>query len=157
MFEQRVRTMLSGTVLIAAVATNLMVPAVAGPDAARVDLGVAQTVGHYALVPFPSEPADATAFVGRNRFGPTIQIAQRRKKDDDAVFQEAEEAHEKLFNEKRYPSAATCGTCHPKHYKEWSVSQHAYAQLSPVYMAINNFLNFSTSGSMGDFCLRCHN
>ena len=24
-------------------------------------------------------------------------------------------------------------------------------------MALNNFLNFSTSGSMGDFCLRCHN
>ncbi len=73
------------------------------------------------------------------------------------IFDEAERQHELLFKESRYPSAATCGTCHPKHYEEWSVSQHAYAQLSPVYMAINNFLNFSTSGSMGDFCLRCHN
>ena len=65
-------------------------------------------------------------------------------------------AHEALFAESRYPSASTCGTCHPKHYREWSVSQHAYSQLSPLYMAINNFLNARTSGSMGDFCLRCH-
>ena len=77
--------------------------------------------------------------------------------DEEDIFAEAEKAHEKLFSESRYPSAATCGTCHPKHYEEWSVSQHAYAQLSPVYLAINNFLNFSTSSSMGDFCLRCHN
>jgi len=77
--------------------------------------------------------------------------------DEEDIYLEAERAHEQLFSESRYPSAATCGTCHPKHYSEWSVSQHAYAQLSPVYMAINNFLNFSTSSSMGDFCLRCHN
>ena len=71
--------------------------------------------------------------------------------------QGAQAAHDDLFGESRYPSAATCGTCHPKQYEEWAVSQHSYAQLSPVYMAINNFLNFSTSSSMGDFCLRCHN
>ena len=28
----------------------------------------------------------------------------------------AEAAHEALFAENRYPSAGTCGTCHPKHY-----------------------------------------
>ena len=71
--------------------------------------------------------------------------------------QDAQAAHDDLFGESRYPSAATCGTCHPKQYEEWAISQHSYAQLSPVYMAINNFLNFSTSSSMGDFCLRCHN
>ncbi len=71
--------------------------------------------------------------------------------------EDAEAAHEALFAESRYPSANTCGTCHPKHFREWSVSQHAYAQLSPVYLAINNFINSLTSGSMGDFCLRCHN
>lgn len=76
---------------------------------------------------------------------------------DEEEVVDAEQAHDDLFGEERYPSAATCGTCHPKQYGEWSVSQHSYAQLSPVYMAINNFLNFSTSSSMGDFCLRCHN
>jgi len=100
---------------------------------------------------FPSSRRGATA----NEF---LQVAAKSEDEDaEDIYLEAEQAHEKLFSESRYPSAATCGTCHPKHYKEWSVSQHAYAQLSPVYMAINNFLNFSTSSSMGDFCLRCHN
>ena len=76
---------------------------------------------------------------------------------EGAAGQDAQAAHDDLFGESRYPSAATCGTCHPKQYEEWAISQHSYAQLSPVYMAINNFLNFSTSSSMGDFCLRCHN
>ncbi len=68
----------------------------------------------------------------------------------------AEEEHANLFAENRYPSANTCGICHPKHYKEWSVSQHAYAQLSPVYLSLNNKINQLSNGSNGDFCLRCH-
>jgi len=73
----------------------------------------------------------------------------------DAALQAAKD-HDALFAESRYPSAATCGTCHPKHYKEWAVSQHAYAQLSPVYMSLNSEINELTSGTDGDFCLRCH-
>ncbi len=46
-----------------------------------------------------------------------------RKKRVGSVDQE----HLNLFVENRYPSANACGVCHPKHYKEWSVSQHAYA------------------------------
>lgn len=69
----------------------------------------------------------------------------------------AEEAHGALSAEERYLPAATCGTCHPKHYREWSVSQHAYSQLSPVYLSLNNRINQLTNGSNGDFCLRCHN
>ena len=69
----------------------------------------------------------------------------------------ASEEHEKLFLEDRYPSANTCATCHPKQYGEWSVSQHAYAQLSPVYMAMQITINQKTNGTNGDFCIRCHN
>ena len=69
---------------------------------------------------------------------------------------QASRDHEALFAENRYPSAAICGTCHPKHYKEWSVSSHSYAQLSPVYMSLNSEINELTSGTDGDFCLRCH-
>ncbi|MEM7044315.1 MAG: multiheme c-type cytochrome [Pseudomonadota bacterium] len=94
-------------------------------------------------------------------FGPASSEYQVAATDDVASDadepQDAQSAHDDLFGESRYPSAATCGTCHPKQYEEWAISQHSYAQLSPVYMAINNFLNFSTSSSMGDFCLRCHN
>ncbi len=73
------------------------------------------------------------------------------------LAQTTEDAHEDLFAEQRYPSAATCGSCHPKHYKEWSVSQHSYSQLSPVYLSLNNKINELANGSNGDFCLRCHN
>lgn len=68
-----------------------------------------------------------------------------------------EEPHEALFAEDRYPSATTCAACHPKQYREWSVSQHSYAQLSPIYLAFQNTLNAQLSGTMGDFCMRCHN
>ena len=68
----------------------------------------------------------------------------------------AEEDHINLFVENRFPSAATCGVCHPKHFAEWSVSQHAYAQLSPIYLSLNNKINQLSNGSNGDFCLRCH-
>ncbi len=69
----------------------------------------------------------------------------------------AADAHAALFTESRFPSATTCGTCHPRHFKEWAVSQHAYAQLSPMYMALQNFINAQISGTQGDFCIRCHN
>ncbi len=69
----------------------------------------------------------------------------------------AGKAHLELFAESRYPSANTCKVCHEQHYKEWSVSQHAYAQLSPIYMAMQNKINELTNGTNGDFCIRCHN
>lgn len=65
-------------------------------------------------------------------------------------------AHEELFADDRYPSASTCVTCHPKHFDEWSVSQHSYSQLSPVYLSLSNKINELANGSNGDFCLRCH-
>ena len=90
--------------------------------------------------------------------------------DDDAVEEKKEadekepdaaatarEAHDALFAESRFPSASTCGSCHPKQFVEWSVSQHAYSQLSPIYLSLNNKINELANGSNGDFCLRCHN
>lgn len=85
----------------------------------------------------------------------TENAAKKSDGGDDALS--ASEQHLALFVENRYPAAATCGICHPKHYKEWSVSQHAYAQLSPVYLSLNNKINELSNGSNGDFCLRCHN
>ena len=56
--------------------------------------------------------------------------------EETAPPESARDAHGALLLESRYPSANTCATCHPRHYAEWSVSQHAYAQLSPVYLAM---------------------
>lgn len=74
----------------------------------------------------------------------------------NAPASDAAAEHAKLFVESKYPSAASCRTCHPDHYKEWSVSPHAYAQLSPVFNAMQATINLGTSGSNGDFCIRCH-
>jgi nitrate/TMAO reductase-like tetraheme cytochrome c subunit len=120
---------------------------------------------------------------GVSMSGP-VRLAQNeeKKSDDDELLDEDEDelldedeeekaaepekaeetraaaaAHDALFAENRYPSATTCSICHPKHYKEWSVSQHAYAQLSPVYLALQNFINLQINGTQGDFCMRCHN
>ncbi len=69
---------------------------------------------------------------------------------------DAKAAHEALFAESRFPSASTCKTCHPSHYEEWSVSAHAYAQLSPVFNAMHAEIVKRTNGTNGDFCIRCH-
>ena len=55
-----------------------------------------------------------------------------------------------------YVSAKVCGECHPKHFDEWSVSPHAYAQLSPVFNAMHGKLVQLNNGTLGDFCIRCH-
>ncbi len=74
----------------------------------------------------------------------------------------ADSAHTALYvdgandEESRYPSANTCQTCHPDHYREWSVSSHAYAQLSPVFNAMHGTILKQTNGTNGDFCIRCH-
>lgn len=68
----------------------------------------------------------------------------------------ADHAHAACFVCDPFPSAAKCGQCHPRHYREWSVSSHAYAQLSPVFNAMSNRLIAMNNGTLGDFCIRCH-
>lgn len=66
-------------------------------------------------------------------------------------------AHVKAFQEEgRFPSANTCAACHPEQYREWSGSQHAYAQMSPVFNAFHGTILRITNGTNGDFCIRCH-
>lgn len=68
----------------------------------------------------------------------------------------SEAAHRAAFVNNRFPSAAACKTCHEDHYREWSVSPHAYAQLSPVFNAMHGTILKRTNGTNGDFCIRCH-
>jgi len=74
----------------------------------------------------------------------------------EAAASEAAAAHAKLFTESRFPSATTCAVCHPDQFREWSVSSHAYAQLSPVFNAMQGTIVKRTCGTNGDFCIRCH-
>ena len=68
----------------------------------------------------------------------------------------AGDTHAALFTEDRFPSAVTCATCHAEIYREWSVSAHAYAQVSPVFNAMQAKIDKLTNGTNGDFCVRCH-
>jgi mono/diheme cytochrome c family protein len=68
----------------------------------------------------------------------------------------AEQSHEKLFKKAEFPSAQECGACHLQIYREWSVSRHAFAQISPTFLAYQATLVKLTKGTLGDFCERCH-
>ena len=70
--------------------------------------------------------------------------------------QQLQDPHAALFAEERFPSATTCAACHGEIYREWSVSPHAYAQLSPVFNAMQAKIGKLTNGTNGDFCIRCH-
>ena len=82
---------------------------------------------------------------------------QRQTFSQEELQKQAREAHAALLSEKEYVSATKCQGCHPSHFEQWSMSQHAYAQLSPIYMAMQNAINSKTSNTNGDFCIRCHN
>lgn len=50
----------------------------------------------------------------------------------------------------------TCETCHPRHYREWASSMHAYASKDPVFLAMNQRGQRETHSELGDFCVNCH-
>ena len=50
----------------------------------------------------------------------------------------------------------TCESCHPRHYREWASSMHAYASKDPVFLAMNQRGQRETDHGMGDFCVNCH-
>ncbi|MEQ8813212.1 MAG: multiheme c-type cytochrome [Thalassobaculum sp.] len=109
------------------------------PSSGDDDLLLAPGVGQPLVAPAIGEPAPVA--------GPETT---------DEPASDAAAAHQQLFAEGRFPSANTCATCHPRQYEAWSVSQHAYAQLSPVFLTMQAAINAKTSGTNGDFCVRCH-
>ena len=59
-------------------------------------------------------------------------------------------------SDRQYPSARVCGECHPGQYKQWSLSSHAYANLSPMFNKFEQKINDLASGTVAHFCVRCH-
>lgn len=68
----------------------------------------------------------------------------------------AEDPHAAVFAESQYPSATQCAGCHPKVFWEWAVSNHAYASISPMFHKFEQAINDLASGTIGTFCVRCH-
>lgn len=64
--------------------------------------------------------------------------------------------HAKVLADQLYPSAKVCGECHPNQYKQWSLSSHAYANLSPMFNKFEQKINDLASGTINSFCVRCH-
>jgi len=58
--------------------------------------------------------------------------------------------------DKQYPSARVCGECHPNQFRQWSLSSHAYANLSPMFNKFEQKINDLASGTINYFCVRCH-
>jgi len=70
--------------------------------------------------------------------------------------QAAEDPHAAVFAESNYPSATKCAACHPKVFWQWAASNHAYASISPMFHKFEQAINTLASGTIGSFCVRCH-
>ncbi len=55
-----------------------------------------------------------------------------------------------------YPTAEKCGECHSQIYEEGSSSQHAYSSISPMFHKFEQKFQELTQGTVGTFCVRCH-
>ena len=64
--------------------------------------------------------------------------------------------HSALYAESKFPSAVQCAQCHPKIFIEWASSNHAYASISPMFHKFEQAISDLSSGTVGTFCVRCH-
>lgn len=102
---------------------------------------------------------DLDVELGDGNSNSSSKSKNKRKSHPDASKDSEKTAdimHAELFNEDQYPSADKCATCHERQYREWSVSPHAYAQLSPSNATQNIALLAHFNSTIGDFCARCH-
>ena len=85
---------------------------------------------------------------------------EKRESRGEAQDSEADTAekdpHFELFSKHLYPSAKQCAECHEQIFKEWAVSSHAYASVSPMFNKFEQKINGLAQGTVGYFCLRCH-
>lgn len=67
-----------------------------------------------------------------------------------------DDPHKEVYASSLYPSATVCGECHSQIFAEWASSNHAYASVSPMFHKFEQKINDLTQGTMGTFCVRCH-
>jgi nitrate/TMAO reductase-like tetraheme cytochrome c subunit len=134
--------------------------AVAGPSGAvRTKIVQAQPSLRVAENDEAAAPTDANA---------ALEILIRRDKEKRANSEKAagktdaagkQEAPVPAIDKETlslYPTAAQCGQCHKQIYEEWSSSQHAYASISPMFHKFEQKFQKLTQGTVGTFCVRCH-
>ena len=87
----------------------------------------------------------------QHRPSPTVSALPAAAGDSGAV-----DPHLELFAKNAYPSARECAKCHEEIYQQWSISAHAYANVSPMFHKFEQKLNDLSQGTVGYFCMRCH-
>lgn len=80
-----------------------------------------------------------------------LAASARAAKKDDSALPGISKADLEL-----YPTAAQCGECHRQIYDEWRSSNHAYASVSPMFHKFEQAFQKLTRGTVGTFCVRCH-
>lgn len=114
------------------------------------------TAADDTVAPRSANPADRFPALFSTQAPAGEPITRVSHERTEVVQYAIDQAHAACFVDDPFPSAKKCAACHPGHFREWSVSPHAYAQLSPVFNAMSNRLNELTNGTLGDFCIRCH-
>ena len=85
-----------------------------------------------------------------------VTVSNQSPSTDLPATADSYDQHAQLFAQGRFPSAMQCGKCHPTQFRQWSISQHSYAQLSPIFNAMQGNIDKGNNGTNGDFCIRCH-
>lgn len=109
----------------------------------------------------PQQPAgDLNLLIPAKDVPPTITDDQKQDEDkgpSPLTPEVVENMHSVVMEKsKGFPSAAECGKCHQQAYFEWSISNHAYASISPMFHKFEQKISEVTQGTVGYFCLRCH-
>jgi hypothetical protein len=72
-----------------------------------------------------------------------------------AAKDQNDDPHAAVLSESDFPSANQCAGCHQQIYDEWSVSNHAYAGISPMFHKFEQAIN-NLAPTIDHFCVRCH-
>ncbi|HYM30404.1 MAG TPA: multiheme c-type cytochrome [Candidatus Cybelea sp.] len=115
--------------------------------------GLATTSGRDAILSRALTPV--LAFAVAMGIAATVAMNPAMAEDKPAAAA-APDPHVKIFAEDPFPSAVQCAQCHPRIFAEWSSSNHAYASISPMFHKFEQTISDLSSGTIGTFCVRCH-
>ncbi|RUO98498.1 multiheme c-type cytochrome [Hyphomicrobium sp.] len=125
-----------------------------------VVLSYGASLADEAAVASETIQSQSTKSVHQLRFAENTGEVRRREgeaaKRADEDVQKADPHAGIDGDEALYPTAAQCGGCHKQIYEEWSSSQHAYASISPMFHKFEQKFQKLTQGTVGTFCVRCH-
>jgi len=86
----------------------------------------------------------------------TGNVTEAGKAGSEPLISGAYDPHAEVFRETEFPSAVQCASCHQRIFWEWSSSNHAYASISPMFHKFEQTISDLSSGTIGTFCVRCH-